>query len=105
MCVVSHYRCPSCQYECLSVDFDDCGDAISSCCDEVCETYHLCATCDANEPHKAEEFCIGCLADQFITCPADFADDEPLRAAIAGELAQRLRPMLSVRQAGSAVAS
>ena len=95
----AHYRCPSCRWECLSVEFDRCGDAISSCCDAVCERYYLCATCDAREPFAGDDDCIVCLADQFLAKPAEFDGHDAVKAAIADELAGRMRGMLARRQA------
>lgn len=94
-------RCPACKCDVSNGDVKH-EDylAISLCCDEEVEKVWLCKTCSTREPHAGEEHCLSCLADAIVESPAELVYyGEETVAAVAKELAERMRPYLSRRQA------
>lgn len=93
-------RCPACTMQPCSVDYDIEGYEISACCDEYAETIYLCEECGDNTIHPGLDICFECLLKQVIADPREIDQcTDDLAREIARALAERVKPMLSVRQA------
>lgn len=94
------FRCPGCTAQPCDVSFDAEGYELSVCCDEYAETLWMCETCSEREAHAGCDQCLECIIDAVIADPREIDQCAPsLQVEIARELANRLRPFLSRRQA------
>jgi hypothetical protein len=70
-------------------------------CDGDCDEISVCVECDYREQHDGCEVCFECLIESCIEDPAEIETcSRSLQVEIAKELVRRLRPRLSVPQAG-----
>lgn len=97
------YRCDDCSIE--SEQFVNVyeGAAVYEAC-VYCEgnvaRVHICTVCDTREAECGCEECLECIADAAVDYPASLDLCIPaVQAKVAKVLAQRMRPMLSRRQA------
>jgi hypothetical protein len=97
----SFLRCPQCKCECMdgNIKHED-YLAISLCCNEVCERVWVCETCGDREQHSGDTNCLSCICDAVIADPRELEQCSlKLQGEIAKELAGRLKPFLTRRQA------
>ncbi len=107
-------RCPRCALPCSPMEVHGSDhvpygegyvtrpwrDLVSDCCAESVERVLIYERCRTREGYEGCEQCLSCIADEVVQDVTELDGcSKDLQAAVARELARRMRPMLSVRQA------
>jgi hypothetical protein len=94
------YSCSYCGTDDAVLNLDHPYDDVCADCDGICEKTALCETCKTGPAYDGVDECLSCVASACVKDPTLIGEyTRPMQVAIADELARRLRPKLSVRQA------
>jgi hypothetical protein len=94
------YACFECDTQDAVLNLSHPFDDVCAECGSLCEKVSVCEDCHARPCFDGVDYCIECAADECVKDPALIDEyTRSMQVAIARELAERLRPKLSVRQA------